>query len=148
MQGHDASHDDHALRPADGDAGVGAADQGTPAERPAPATPADDAASDAVTFYWRPGCGFCSMLRSGLRRRGVPLDERNIWEDADAAAAVRAVARGNETVPTVVVDGVALVNPRPAQVVALLQACAPHLLPDDPPAATGVGGALRRLVGR
>lgn len=35
----------------------------------------------------------------------------NIWEDAEGAAFVRSVADGNETVPTVVIDGVAHVNP-------------------------------------
>jgi hypothetical protein len=35
----------------------------------------------------------------------------NIWEDERAATAVRAVAGGNETVPTVFVGSVALVNP-------------------------------------
>jgi hypothetical protein len=50
----------------------------------------------------------------------VALDERNIWEDPDAAAFVRSVARGNETVPTVVVRGSALVNPPAAEVLARL----------------------------
>ncbi|MDQ3385613.1 MAG: NrdH-redoxin [Actinomycetota bacterium] len=76
--------------------------------------------TDEVTFFWRPGCGFCTRLRSGLERAGVVLDERNIWDDPDAAAFVRSVARGNETVPTVVVRGSALVNPPAAEVIALL----------------------------
>ena len=75
---------------------------------------------DEVTFFWRPGCGFCNRLRDGLVRAGVALDERNIWEDPDAAAFVRSVARGNETVPTVVVRGHALVNPPAREVLALL----------------------------
>ena len=73
-----------------------------------------------VTFFWRPGCGFCTRLRAGLEQAGVALDERNIWEDPDAAAFVRSVARGNETVPTVVVRGSALVNPPAAEVLARL----------------------------
>jgi mycoredoxin len=73
-----------------------------------------------ITVFWRPGCGFCSMLRSDLLRAGVTFDERNIWEDDDAAAFVRSVARGNETVPTVVVAGRPLVNPPARQVLALL----------------------------
>lgn len=71
-------------------------------------------------FYWRPGCGFCSVLRQRLRASGVELDERNIWEDPEAAAFVRGVANGNETVPTVVVGGQALVNPSPSKVLDLL----------------------------
>lgn len=76
--------------------------------------------ADEVTFYWRPGCGFCSMLRQRLEAAGVRLDERNIWEDPEAAAFVRSVARGNETVPTVVVSGTVLVNPPADRVVGLL----------------------------
>lgn len=77
--------------------------------------------ADDVTFYWRPGCGFCVVLRERLAAAGVQLDERNIWDDADAAAFVRSVARGNETVPTVVVAGTALVNPPAHRVLELLQ---------------------------
>lgn len=74
-----------------------------------------------VEFYWRPGCGFCSSLRHALDRAGVKLKERDIWEDPEAAAFVRSVAQGNETVPTVVVAGEAMVNPRPGQVLARLE---------------------------
>ncbi len=75
-----------------------------------------------VDFYWRPGCPFCSMLERGLRARDVPLRKHNIWEDPDAAAVVRSHARGNETVPTVVVDGTGMVNPGADEVVAALHA--------------------------
>jgi mycoredoxin len=64
-----------------------------------------------VTVYSRPGCPYCFRLRHGLRRRGVPFTEVNIWRDPDAAAAVRAAADGNETVPTVHVAGRWLINP-------------------------------------
>jgi hypothetical protein len=43
----------------------------------------------------------------------------HIWQDPAAAAAVRAVADGNETVPTVHVAGQWLVNPRAARVAQL-----------------------------
>ena len=52
----------------------------------------------------------------------------NIWEDPDAAARVRAVAGGNETVPTVFVGEHALVNPNIKQVTDLVRETAPHLL--------------------
>ena len=71
---------------------------------------------------WRPGCPFCSMLRAGLRRRRVPFREVNIWDDPEAAAFVRSVARGNETVPTVLVGTVSLVNPSAGEVAALVAA--------------------------
>jgi glutaredoxin-like protein len=70
----------------------------------------------AVTVYTRPGCPYCFRLRMGLRLSRVPFTEVNIWHDPAAAAAVRAVADGNETVPTVAVGGRWLVNPRAGQV--------------------------------
>jgi mycoredoxin len=76
-------------------------------------------ATAPVTVYTRPGCPYCFRLRWGLRRRRVTFTEVNIWEDPEAAAAVRAVADGNETVPTVHVAGRWLVNPRAATVHAL-----------------------------
>lgn len=85
---------------------------------------------EAIEFYWRPGCPFCSMLERGLAGAGLPLDKRNIWDDPQAAAFVRSVADGNETVPTVVVAGQAMVNPPAEQVAALVAQSAPHLLPD------------------
>ncbi len=75
-----------------------------------------------VVFYWRPGCGFCMMLQRGLDSRDIVYETRNIWEDGDAAAYVRSVAGGNETVPTVVVGDTAMVNPTIDQVLTLLPA--------------------------
>ena len=76
--------------------------------------------STEVVVYSRPGCPFCTMLRTGLKLRGVPFREVNIWQDPEAAAFVRSVARGNETVPTVSVGDVSLVNPSAKQVAALV----------------------------
>jgi hypothetical protein len=75
----------------------------------------DDTAASAVKLliYWRPGC---ARLRWGLRRMRVAVEELNIWSDPVAAAFVRSVNGGNETVPTVVVAGVTLLNPTPRQV--------------------------------
>lgn len=80
-----------------------------------------------VTFYWRPGCPYCVSLRRGLSRRGIPFQPVNIWENPDAAARVRSAAGGNETVPTVVIGGHALVNPSVAQVESLIGEVAPEL---------------------
>lgn len=81
-----------------------------------------DPGGRAVVVYSRPGCPFCSRLRSGLRRAGVDFTEVNIWNVPDAAAFVRSVADGNETVPTVTVGTVSLVNPPVKQVIGLLPA--------------------------
>jgi mycoredoxin len=67
--------------------------------------------SAQITMYWRPGCGFCAALQRNLDRLEVTYEKVNIWESPDAAAFVRSVARGNETVPTVTVGDVSMVNP-------------------------------------
>jgi mycoredoxin len=99
--------------------------------------------TDSVIFYWRPGCGFCASLRRRLRRSGSATQEINIWNDPAGAAFVRSVARGNETVPTVVVGRHALVNPAARDVLDLVRRDAPYLLPDPVPARQ-----RRRLFGR
>ena len=86
--------------------------------------------TDAIHFYWRPGCGFCSMLRRGLDKAGIETVDHNIWDVPDDAAVVRHYANGSETVPTVVVGDVGLVNPSVRQLVSHLEQHAPHLLPD------------------
>ena len=84
--------------------------------------------ANAVHFYWRPGCPFCSMLRRGLDRRGITTVDHDIWQDPAAAAVVRSFASGNETVPTVVVGDTGLVNPSAREVAELIERTAPHLL--------------------
>ena len=69
-----------------------------------------------VVIYWRPGCGYCARLRSTLGQAADRATWVNLWQDEDAAAFVRSVNDGNEVVPTVVIDGVALTNPPPAVV--------------------------------
>jgi len=81
-----------------------------------------------VEFYWRPGCGFCMLLRAHLDAAHLPRHEVNIWEDAEAAARVRSVADGNETVPTVFVGPAAMVNPTIDEVLDAVRAHAPELL--------------------
>ncbi len=97
-------------------------DQLAPSENDAPSGARVDT---DVVVYWRPGCPFCAMLRAGLRLKGVAFREVNIWHDPDAAAFVRSVARGNETVPTVSIGAVALVNPSAREVAALVAADRP-----------------------
>lgn len=89
----------------------------------------DAAASDVIEFYWRPGCGFCAALERNLTKLELPFEKHDIWADPDAAAFVRSVAGGNETVPTVRVGATSMVNPRPAQVVDAVREQLPHLLP-------------------
>ena len=81
---------------------------------------------DLITLYWRPGCPSCIYLRSKLHRLGVQAREVNIWEDTEGAATLRSLANGNETVPTVVVDEVGMVNPSARQVIDELRRIAPE----------------------
>ncbi len=85
--------------------------------------------SPPVTVYWRPGCGFCSTLLRKLESIGVEHTRINIWDDDDAAAFVRTVANGNETVPTVTVGDRALVNPKHRQIINALKEVAPEHVP-------------------
>ncbi|MFH8388818.1 MULTISPECIES: glutaredoxin domain-containing protein [unclassified Streptomyces] len=64
--------------------------------------------------YWRPGCAYCLRLRVRLGLRARRVHWVDIWRDPAGAAAVRAVNGGDETVPTVVVDGRPHTNPDPA----------------------------------
>jgi glutaredoxin len=103
-----------------------------------------------IDLYWRPGCIFCSSLRRKLDKSGVERVEHDIWSDPAAAAVVRRVANGNETVPTVVIGDIGLVNPNAREVLRVLGEHAPHLLPDDRSDDREASGAgpLGRLLAR
>lgn len=66
--------------------------------------------------FWRPGCTYCLRLRIRLGRDAHRLYWVDIWRDPAGAATVREANGGNETVPTVVVDGRPHTNPDPAWV--------------------------------
>ena len=90
--------------------------------RPETSQPDHCASPHDIVVYARPGCPYCFTLRAGLRRAGVEFREINIWENPDAAAFVRLVTNGKETVPTVptvptvTIGPVSLVNPSARQV--------------------------------
>lgn len=96
--------------------------------RPGDGPPASPAPTHEVLLYWRPGCGASSFLASRLAKMGVPVTAINIWENASAAAAVRSLSGGFESVPTVVVAGLAMVEPSVSQVMNVIRVRAPHLL--------------------
>jgi mycoredoxin len=87
-----------------------------------PRSVSDDASRVAATeksvplIYWRPGCIFCLRLRVALLLRGKKAVWTNIRADAAAAARVRSVNDGNETVPTVFVGTEHRTNPSPSWV--------------------------------
>lgn len=99
-----------------------------------------------IEVLWRPGCPFCSGLRRGLARAGIATVEHDIWADPEAAARVREVTGGDETVPTVLVGSRALVNPSVAGVVAAVRA----EFPDEAEALVGsaaTAGTRRLPIG-
>ncbi|WP_330185124.1 NrdH-redoxin [Nocardia sp. NBC_01503] len=84
-----------------------------------------------LVVYRRPGCPFCARLRRVLNRNGIIYREVDIWDDPEAAAFVRTVADGNETVPTVKLKAGAKerywVNPRPQWLLTVINTDAPAL---------------------
>jgi glutaredoxin len=88
-----------------------------------PATPHEEALAHAehgVAIYWRPGCPFSGRLRMAVRKHRDRIAWVNIWEDDAGRVFVASVNDGNETVPTVVIDGTPHTNPDPAVVKAVL----------------------------
>lgn len=73
-----------------------------------------------LEVFWRPGCAYCIALRRTLRRYDVPATWRNIWSDDEARETVRAVNRGDETVPTVRVGATTVTNPSWRELAPLL----------------------------
>jgi len=106
-------------------------------------------ASAEIVLLWRPGCGFCVALQHGLDKAGLDYTKRNIWRDADAAALVRRFASGSETVPTVVMGELGLVNPNSGQVLRAVHEVAPDRLPEgyEPPEPGKVARFVTRLLG-
>jgi mycoredoxin len=83
------------------------------------------ATSPSITMYSTPWCGYCHRLRGQLDREGIAYTVIDIEQHPEAAADVRAINNGNETVPTVVFpDGSALTNPSVAAVRERLAASA------------------------
>ncbi len=110
---------------------------------------ADDVAGDAIVVYSRPGCGFCSSLRRQLDHHDVPHRLVDIWSDPAGAAFVRSVARGHETVPTVSIGSIVLVNPSIHELLATARVHAPQAVPADYVAPTPgrLGSMVNRLLG-
>ncbi len=95
-----------------------------------------------IVVYRRAGCIVCSVLVRQPDRRGVQHRRVDLWQDPAAAARVRSAANGNETVPTVGIGPVMLVNP---DVHAVLAAAAEHA-PQAVPA--GYQSPQRGRIGR
>lgn len=74
-----------------------------------------------VVIYWRPGCVYCLRMRGALGKDKDKATWVSIWADEEAAAFVRSVNDGNETVPTVRIGDQVHTNPEPDLVRAALR---------------------------
>ena len=73
---------------------------------------AGPAETTLVTMYSTTWCGYCSRLKSQMKREGIAFDVVDIEQQPEAAALVERVNGGNQTVPTLVyADGTAQTNP-------------------------------------
>lgn len=59
-----------------------------------------------ITIYTRPWCGSVLRVKRWLDQRGIPYTEINIAQDKEAARYVESLNGGNQSVPTIVFDGV------------------------------------------
>jgi mycoredoxin len=76
-----------------------------------------------ILVYGHEGCPMVVPVRIILNRANVLYEYINIHKDADAAARVRAINNGNESVPTLVFeDGSTLTEPSAAELSARLKA--------------------------
>ncbi|EFV12922.2 glutaredoxin-like protein [Segniliparus rugosus ATCC BAA-974] len=68
-------------------------------------------------MYTTTWCGYCRRLKVQLDQAQIPFAEVDIEQDPEAAAFVRSVNGGNQTVPTVrFPDDTALTNPPLAKI--------------------------------
>ena len=88
-------------------------------------------------------------LERQLDKLEVPLEKKNIWDSPDAAATVRSIADGNETVPTVVIGDAKMVNPSAGQVLQAIENQAPELMPEgaEVPQQNKMGKRINKLLG-
>lgn len=87
----------------------------------------DPAPQKAIVVFGRPNCPSVPPVLRLLDAAGVPYDYVNIREDADAAAQLRAITGGFESVPTLIFpDGRTLVEPGTIKLRQLLQEGAPE----------------------
>ncbi len=81
-----------------------------------------------VEFYTRSGCPISATLVRKLRRAGVSLRLHDIWANPEDAAFVRSVARGYETVPTIVIGDTTFVAPSARTVLSAIEDHDPSLV--------------------
>ena len=75
--------------------------------------------SNEITIYTTQTCGHCRRLKRQLEEAGVSYREVDINHDPEVALRIEETTGGYRVVPTVEVAGHLLVNPLPADVVAV-----------------------------
>ncbi|MDQ4143068.1 MAG: glutaredoxin family protein [Actinomycetota bacterium] len=75
--------------------------------------------SDEITVYTSQSCGPCRRLKRHLGEAGVSFREVDIDREPGVARRIEQSTGGFRIVPTVEIGGRLLVNPLPAEVVAL-----------------------------
>ena len=63
-------------------------------------------ADSQITLYTRPWCGSVMRAKRWLDQRNIPYSEIDITKDADAARYVEELNGGNQSVPTILRDGI------------------------------------------
>ncbi len=63
---------------------------------------AEVARKSPVVLFTVPACDACDLVRNQLKKRGIPYAEKDVGEDVENQAALRAMTSGT-TVPTVAV---------------------------------------------
>jgi mycoredoxin len=58
-----------------------------------------------ITLYIRPWCGSVMRAKRWLDQKGIPYTEIDITKEADAARYVEELNGGNQSVPTILLDG-------------------------------------------
>ena len=59
-----------------------------------------------ITIYTRPWCGSVMRVKRWLDQRDVPYTEIDVSQDEQAARIVEQLNNGNQSVPTLLFDGV------------------------------------------
>lgn len=89
------------------------------AEAATPATAGAPAASDKVTLYVMPQCGYCEKVRNLLQQRGVAWNEIDIASSAQGKQEFE--ARGGRGTPLLIVGGDVVQGADPVRIDALLR---------------------------
>ncbi|MCC3861804.1 glutaredoxin 3 [Pseudemcibacter aquimaris] len=58
-----------------------------------------------VVIYTRPGCGYCTMAKQLLGKKGKEFQEFNIWSSDEIKKEMEKRTNGAQTVPQIFIDG-------------------------------------------